>query len=149
MTDADVEKVAEAALVRKIQSAVDEKVGRDGLTALAPEERVVYLCLWTKGVVDIGGFNYFLTGSYSLNEVGKAFAALGLSTLSDVCRKVVSMFPPDLRTNEERREFIAALPEETADALARPMWRTPYADLEIAIARFVRQRSEVFGIKVV
>jgi hypothetical protein len=130
-----------------IQARIDAKATSASLDALSSEERVVYLALWTKGVVDVSGFQYFFHSSYSLAEAGRAYATLGLDDLAASCQCVVRLvFPDGVPSDTRARVERVQKAENSIQTELHRFWLTPFETVQQAVASYIRANPDAFAV---
>ena len=136
-------------LATQVVHALGEIAERKGLHSLGEDARVVFLSLWAQGLVENGGFDYFYQGAANSEEVGEAYAKLGLHEVARTYYRSKEVFPQTVNIFDvdARRVFMERQGEETLEKQWSPLdqivWKASTV-LPKAIANFIRKRRHVF-----
>lgn len=125
-------------MVDRIFGRILDKKEKDGIEALAPEERVVLLIWHATGIIGNGGFQYFYEQELDAEAVACAFDKIGSRKCAEMLRHSLSLFPDSLRQASWNRriEYIKSK-SELFYRLSSQFWDAE-TDTEKKLANYVR-----------
>lgn len=111
-------------LVDECYRSFAQKADAGGIASLSDDQQVVLISCWAKAEIDNGGFAYLYSLPVDIEEVEKAFAAIGLLEASAAVSGSRNVFPEGRPPDdlEERTKAVEELIKSTAD---RDPWH-PY-----------------------
>jgi hypothetical protein len=101
-----------------VRDAIGWDLPHGWIDRLKPDEKVVELVVYSEGIMDNGGFQYFYEGDTALyaKEIAEAYDTIGLPDAARCVREVLALFPRRERhTVEEWNRDFAYVKAENPD----------------------------------
>lgn len=108
-------------LISDTLDKVEEKEKVEGTGALSEPEQVVGTVWHSSGIIENGGLMYFFQFTFDVEEVARAYDAIGLPRLASILRTAIAKFPNGRRPKDfnkcmefidEHEEFFVTLSEK-------------------------------------
>ena len=131
-------------LINGIFVKIAEKEEKRGTDSLNTEQQILGTIWHVYGIVGNGGIPYFLEHTFDVEEVARAYEAVGMPESAALLRKAIAKLPNSRRPSDFKK-FIWFLDqhEDFFDALSNEFWATQ-RKVEKVLAAYIKQHPEAF-----
>ena len=122
-----------------------EREKRHGTEALSEPEKVVGLVWHVYGIVQNGGLHYFFEHTFDVEEVARAYEAVGLRKQAAILRRAISKFPLSRRPRSFKQCMrILDEHDEYFDALGMK-FLSDEGEFERVVAAYIKKHPQDFS----
>lgn len=137
-------------LVNAVYLKIDDRYADElDVRKFTPEERAVVLVEHAAGIIDNGGFEYFLEGTFKGDPhyrlTAEAFKTVGLTRSYEAFQKLLRIFPDGKvpRTFNKRMSYFNRFRPKVRGELSRMVWQDNWDGTRIVqVAQFIRANAE-------
>ena len=131
-------------LIDGIFIKIAEKEQKLGTDSLNKEQQILGTVWHVYGIVSNGGIPYFLEHMFDVEEVARAYEAVGMPESAVLLRKAIAKFP-NSRRPADFHKFLAYMDrhEEFFDEVSNKFWKTQ-SKIEKVLAAYIKAHPDAF-----